>query len=256
MRYLKSYKIFESVLGKKELVEKIKYLSNYVHNYMKDVNKFTTSNLNFAFGYDTELEIIQIFEASNELSEESPDGFITAVANEFITWGKYINRINIRNKRNEFQLKAFEFDEDYEDYTDEYKKNNSIKLYDQKVRNSLYVYISETIEKMISGTIWDIPSKDFLFTDEDLEFIIHCFKTDYDIPDDWNGVPRVENRDTKWEKKRGTIVTIPSIQGDTLSRKIIKNDSDFMYRLQSYFDGALIISRYDCYKIYIPFYKP
>ena len=245
MRYLKTYKLFESILTKRELVTKIKYLSNYTHNYMKDVNKFTSSNLNFSFSYDTELEIIQIFEAANELSEESPDGFITSVANEFIAWGD--SRLIHINPRY-----TFKFDEEYENYDDEYKKNNSRELYDQRVRNSLHVYVGKTIEKMISGTIWDIPSEDKLITEEDINFINDCLESDYDTHYENENI-KIVNRSGN---KRGLIIKIPKITGSNNFRISITNDSDFMYRLQSYFNGAIIITGYyDYYKIYLPFYK-
>ena len=251
MRHLKTYKIFESVLSKRELVNKIKYLSDYLHNYMKDVNKFTGSNLNFSFGYDTELEIRQIFDVTEDLNENSPDGFITSIANEFITWSNY--KFGGLND----ELKTFQLDENYETYDDEYKKSNSRILYEQRVHHLLYIYVGQTIKKMISGTTWDIPSEDKKLTEEDMNFIFDSLSSDYDITSDYNMEGfKVTDRNTKWKEKRGLIIRLPMIGSDRWHGVVISNDSDFMYRLQSYFGGAIIIpGHYEYYKIYLPFCK-
>jgi hypothetical protein len=256
VHYLKSYKIFEAVTTKRELVNKIKYLSNYLHNYLKDVNKFTGSNLNSGFSYDTELEIRQIFDVTENLDENSPDGFITAISNEFITWSNYFIIGKSRDSGLVDELKTFQLDENYENYDDEYKKSNHRKLYDQRVYRLLYIYVGQTIKQMISGTSWDIPNDDKEFTEEDKDFIFDSLRSDYDITSDYNmGGYEVTDRNTKWEEKRGLIIKLPLI-GNRWSSVEITNDSDFMYRLQSYFGGAIIIPRYyEYYKIYLPFYK-
>lgn len=88
MKYLRSYKIFESTLTKNQLVDKIKYLSNYLETYVRDVNKFTTMNLNFNFTYGTILDIRDIFIVANRLDYNSTNGFISAVAQQFIIWSE------------------------------------------------------------------------------------------------------------------------------------------------------------------------
>jgi hypothetical protein len=264
MKHIKTYtlfeseetKIFESVLTKSELVNKIKYLSNYLHNYMKDVNKFTTSNLNFSFSYDTELEIRQIFDVTEDLNENSPDGFITSIANEFITWSNSFIKDYGFNGRLVDELKTFQLDENYETYDDEYKKSNSRKLYDQRFLHLLYFYVGQTIKKMISSTTWDIPNEDKELTEEDMDFIFDSLRSDYDITSDYVGGYKVIDRNTKWKEKRGLIIRLPMIGSDRWHGVVISNDSDFMYRLQSYFGGAIIIpGHYEYYKIYLPFYK-
>ena len=57
MIYIKSWQLYESLLTKNELVDKIKYFSQYLGVYLNDVNKFTTSNLNLNFNYGTILNI-------------------------------------------------------------------------------------------------------------------------------------------------------------------------------------------------------
>jgi hypothetical protein len=110
---------------------------------------------------------------------------------------------------------------------------------------------------MISGTTWDIPSEDKKLTEEDMNFIFDSLSSDYDITSDYNieGV-KVTDRNTNWKKKRGLIIKIPMIGSDRWHGVVINNDSDFMYRLQSYFGGAIIIPGfYEYYKIYLPFCK-
>ena len=71
MKYLDSFKIFESSITKNELVDKIKYLSHYLETYVRDVNKFTTNNLNLSFSYNTILDIKNIFIVANRLDYNS-----------------------------------------------------------------------------------------------------------------------------------------------------------------------------------------
>lgn len=248
MKYLKQYKLFETVLTKAELVDKIRYYSTYVHNYMEDVNKFTGHNLNFSFHY-TYLEIRQIFEAAEMLDVESPDGFITAVCNEFIGWSEYFTDRS-RWSKHEENLKSFIFDDNYETYDDLYKTNNRHTLYQQSTNQLLYVYVGRIIEQMISGTIWDIPDKRKSFTEEDKNFILDSL-LDYDV--DANYIKNASSRFETINCENGTVVKFPCIN----NRVRLEYDSDFMYRLQSYFNGALILDRgyySENYKIYLPFY--
>jgi len=283
MKYLKTYKLFESLdipeppineptITKSELVDKIRWYSNYVHQYMKDVNKFTTSNLNFSFSYDTELTISQIFDAADMLHHDSPDGFITAVCNEFITWSNYFMRNHSRSFKE--QLGAFNIDEEYENYTDEYKKENRSKLYKQEINWLIYAATGRDIKEMIEGTIWDIPVKK-KFSDEDNEFIVDCIVSDLcDINDEYikpiSDTMRLYHDDSLktfkfgWmSTKRGIIFKIPSLPSFTSiytqpDRAGLSYDSDFINRLQSYFSGALILDRgaySNSIRIYLPFYE-
>ena len=252
MKHLKTYKLYESLITKSELVNKIKYLSTYLHNYMNDINKFTGSNLNFSFTYDTELTISEIFKVTSELDVNSSDGFITSVANEFITWSDYFTK----DRRLVDELKTFQLDEDYETYDDLHKINNKRKLYDQRVYWLLYLYVGQTIKQLISGTIWDIPSEKKEFTDEDKEFILDSLQVDYDEVDEDYIKLYDDVKITSCYKERGLLIKLPLIGGSRWSGVQINNDSDFMYRLQSYFNGAIIIPTYnDYYKIYLPFHK-
>jgi hypothetical protein len=85
-------KIFESAITKNELIDKIKYFSQYLKTYLNDVNKFTTSNLNLQFSYDTILDITEILKLGGGLNYDSPDGLITAVAQQFIIWSEYFTK--------------------------------------------------------------------------------------------------------------------------------------------------------------------
>jgi len=79
MKYLDSFKIFESSITKNELVDKIKYLSHYLETYVRDVNKFTTSNLNLSFSYNTILDIKNIFIVANRLDYNSTNGSMLTI---------------------------------------------------------------------------------------------------------------------------------------------------------------------------------
>ena len=247
MKYLKKYKLFESAITKSELVNKIKYLSTYLNKYIDDINRLTDSNLNLSFSYDTELTINEIFKVASELDVNSPDGFITAVVNEFITWSNWF--LKYRDLTD--ALKTFQLDENYENYDDEYKTTNKRELYRQRAYWLLYLYVGQTIKQLISGTIWDIPSEKEELTDEDKDFILDSIISEYDV--DWTTHDAFVK--LKSYNKRGLQIRIPLI-GDRWNPVKINNDSDFMYRLQSYFNGAIIIPNYnDYYKIYLPFYK-
>lgn len=258
MKYLKGYKLYESTITKSELVDKIKWYSEYLHQYMKDVNKFTTSNLNLAFSYDTELNISQIFDTTDKLEHNSPDGFITAISNEFITWSDYIIRGNYKliDKLNTFQINT-----DYNEYTDEYKAENKY-LYKQENYTLIYIAVGHKIKQLISGTIWDIPDKK-KFTDDDNEFIIDSIISDLEVDDEYlkpisdtmklyhdeQNVFKFRYRSTK----RGIIFKIPNIR-----RQVVSYGSDFTNRLQYYFSGALILDGGvygNDIRIYLPFYE-
>ena len=124
MKYLKPYRMFESTLSKNELVDKIKYLSHYLETYVRDVNKFTRSNLNLSFSYDTLLTIREIFDVANKLDYNSSDGFITAVAQQFIIWSEHFTESKWHGDRFKQSLQSFEFDDNYLNYTDDFKKEN------------------------------------------------------------------------------------------------------------------------------------
>jgi hypothetical protein len=236
---------------------------------MKDVNKYTTSNLNFGFSFNTELEINQIFSVTNELNDDSSDGLITAIANEFITWSKYFteNRWGYRKediiRRGMFHELLPEsniyFFTDYDNYTDEYKTKNKYVLYTQELNHDLYVYVGLTIQRLISGTIWDIPGKK-QFTDIDKDFILDSLRSDYDLDESYilkasAMIDSYKLIQRKVSQNRGISIRLPLI-GERWKHIVIDNNSDFMYRLQSYFNGAILIpSYYDYYKIYLPFYK-
>ncbi len=257
MKYLKKYSLFESLNSKSNIVDKVKWYSNYLHQYMKDVNKFTTSNLNFGFSYNTELRIDQIFETAGFLNHDSTDGFIRAVCNEFITWSDYMLRTNWNLKDKSL---TFQIDTEYENYTDEYKIENTSKLYRQNNYFPLYLAVGRDIKELISGTIWDIPTDKKEFTDEDNDFIIESLLMDFDVDDDYfepiSGNRRLYNGfDFKFAYKtndRGVLIKIPKPK-----KEVISYDSDFIERLQSYFGGVLILegsSYHSTVKLYLPFY--
>jgi len=251
-RVSKETKVFESSsISKAHLVLRIKWYSNHLHQYMKDVNKYTKSNLNFSFSYDTELTISQIFEAADQLQHDSPDGFITAVCNEFITWSEYmINQYG----RVASDLPEYRIDKGYENFTDEYKEEHKNELYRQQQSYwMVYAATGRDLKESIDGTIWDIPLKK-TFTDKDNEFIIDSLITDFDVEDDY--ISKISQATHYRRNKRGVIVKLPHIS--PLRTTGITYDSDLIHRLQSYFNGVLILDR-GAYgsdiRIYIPFYK-
>ena len=255
MKHLKPYKVFESTgISKAHLVDRIRWYSNNLHQYMKDVNKYTTSNLNFSL----------IFEAADMLHHDSPDGFITAICNEFIIWSEYmINQNGVAS-----DLFDYRIDKGYEHFTDEYKQEHKHELYRQPACWLVYAATGRDLKESIAGTIWDIPLKK-TFTDEDNEFIIDSILSDLEIDDNYlkpatrqDGTIRLyKDAGTTYKfryrsVKRGIIFKIPQIK--SLQRIGITYDCDFINRLQSYFSGALILDR-GVYSsdiiIYLPFYK-
>lgn len=248
-------KVFESVITKNELVDKIKYFSQYLETYLNDVNKFTTSNLNLQFSYGTILYISEILKLGGSLNYDSPDGLITAVAQQFIIWSEYFTKnygISFKNK-----LKLFKLDDNYLIFTDGYKQSNKSRLYQQEYNHLLYGYVGETIRYLITGTIWDIPeSKEF--TDEDKDFILDCLSSDYDnISSEYiSKASDMIDKSKTLDNSRGYIIRIPLIGNDVK----IDYDDDFIHRLCSYFGGVLILkSGYSLnqayYKLCLPFYK-
>jgi hypothetical protein len=262
MRHLKSYKLFESSITKNELVDKIKYLSHYLHTYVKDVNKFTTNNLNLRFSYDTVLDMIRIFEVADLLDYDSTDGFITAVAQQFIIWSEYFTESKWHGKRFKEELESFKFDDNYLNYTDDFKQEHKWVLYKQEYNHFLYGYVGQTIKQLISGTIWDITEKKD-FTDEDKQFILDCLYSDYDVDDNYikRASDLIDVSKTSSDNEKGYIIRIPII-GDIWKNPVslgTKSDynTDFINRLQSYFGAVFILEGKwrEYYKLCLPFYK-
>lgn len=240
MRYITSYKIYESKITKTELVDKIKWYSNWVERYIKDYNKFTSSNINFTFSYDTALTIREIFDVTQKLNDDSSDGFIRAVANEFITWSEYFTESKWPTYKLQ-NLKEFSFEYNYENYTDDFKIQHKWEFYNSDYREMVYAFVGQEIKQLISGTIWDIPLKK-KFTKEDEEFLLDAIISDLDVNPGWiKGITK--NGMNIMEHNKCPITGLPVR---------LDYDSDFMSRLNSYFGGVLIVSTY---KILFPFYK-
>lgn len=267
MRYINSYKLFESTITKSYLVDKIKYLSNWLETYMMDTNKYVDSNLNFGFSYDTELTISEIFQTVKKLDHESPDGFITAICNEFIKWSRFFTKnsskyddvISTGNLHNLLPDPIFLTNYDnYDDGFYGYKATNKGSLYKQELRNALYVYVGERIKQMISGTVWDIPLKKE-FTDDDREFVLDCLLSESEYYSDIDNIVN-SSLCVKTKARNGGVilkllVNDPNTYQKELTR-LLNYDSDFMWRLQSYFGGVLsVISNYRSYCLYLPFHN-
>jgi hypothetical protein len=261
MIYIKSWKLYESSISKKELVDKIKYFSQYLETYLNDVNKFTTSSLNLTFSYGTILNITEIFQVAQKLNYDSVDGFIAVVAQQFIIWSEYFTKNDWNGQRFKEKLKSFKFDEEYLNRTDEYKQSNRWELYKQEYNHLLYVYIGETIKQLISGNILDIPElKEF--TDKDREFILDSLVSDYDdITTDYIRMASnmIEISQKTLDNSNGYTIRLPLI-GNVWNHVKIDYDDDFINRLQSYFSGVLILKdsyslNQAYYKLYLPFYK-
>ena len=257
MKYLKPYRMFESTLSKNDLVDKIKYLSHYLETYVRDVNKFTTSNLNLSCSYDTVLDIREIFDVANKLDYNSSDGFITAVAQQFIIWSEFFTEQKWHGARFKQSLQSFEFDDNYLNYTDDFKKENRGKLYKQKYNDMLYGYVGQTIKHLISGTIWDIPEKKE-FTDDDKEFILDCLHSEYeDVTTEYiKKASEMIDVSKTLNHSEGYIIRIP-VFGDRWSPIKIDYNSDLFRLLDSYFGGVFILSgRWgENYIFCLPFYK-
>ncbi len=249
--------MFESTLSKNELVDKIKYLSHYLETYVRDVNKFTRSNLNLYFSYDTLLTIREIFDVANKLDYNSSDGFITAVAQQFIIWSEYFTEQKWHGDRFKQKLESFVFDDNYLNYTDDFKKENRGKLYKQEYNHLLYGYVGQTIKNLISGTIWDIPEKQE-FTDYDKEFIIDCLYSEYeDVTNEYiEMASQIIDVSKTLDHSKGYILRIP-IFGDRWNYVKITYDSDLFRRFESYFGGVFILEGKwgEFYKFCLPFYK-
>lgn len=258
MKHLKRYKLFESTLSKSHLVDRIKWYSNYLHQYMKDVNKYTTSNLNFGFSY-SKLEIRQIFEAAEKLNHNSADGFITSVCNEFITWSDHMIKSHGRIGE---ELIDYRIDKGYENFTDEYKEEHRHELYGrQQTYWMVYAAVGRDIKNSISGTIWDIPQKK-KFNEEDRLFILDSLESDYDtIPltsayADADYINKCDEYIKSTEQCNNAGVSVV-IRLPVMSGVKMDYDSEFINRLQSYFSGVLILngSNYSDYRLYLPFYQ-
>ncbi len=130
----------------------------------------------------------------------------------------------------------------------------------------LYFYIGQTIKQLISNTTWDIPEKK-KFNSEDRDFILDTLEFDYVDYVDSNYIEIVSNFIDKTNSggKDYITITFPAIRGfdpnplamdGSKYNIVIDYDSDFMYRIQYHFSGAIIKSdRYsDFVRIYLPFY--
>lgn len=256
MKYLDSFKLFESNITSNELVDKIKYLSHYLETYVRDINKFTTNNLYLSFSYDTILGMNDIFRVSEKLNYNSPSLFITAIAQQFIIWSEFFTENQWHGRRFKEKLESFIFDDNYLNYTDDYKSKNKWKLYDQEYNNLLYGYVGQTIKGLISGTIWDIPEKKE-FTDDDKDFIIDCIYSEYeDVTNDYiNLASEMIEKSKILDHSKGYIFRIP-LFGNRYNSVKINYDSDLIKRLQSYFGAVFILNNYgEYYKFCLPFYK-
>lgn len=256
MNYIKPWKLWESTISKVELVDKIKYYSNWVRNYVKDVNKFTTNNLNLRFSYDTVLDMTEIFEVADALDYDSTDSFISAIAEQFIIWSEYFTKNKWHGRRFRENLEKFQFDYNYENYNDEYKITHKWELYHQEYNYMVYGYVGQKIKELISGTIWDIPEKK-QFTNEDKEFIIDCLITEYDVDENYTKLASdMIDASIIGPYKAGIEIKIPII-GDMWNHKKLTYESEFILRLQSYFSAVFLLEGKwgNYYKISLPFYK-
>jgi hypothetical protein len=257
MKYLDSFKIFESSITKNELVDKIKYLSHYLETYVRDVNKFTTNNLNLSFSYNTILDIKTIFIVANRLDYNSTNVSITAVAQQFIIWSEYFTEAKWHGNSFKKELESFKFDDNYLNYTDDFKKEHKWKLYKQEYNRLLYGYVGQTIKNLISGTIWDIPETRE-FTEDDKEFIIDCLYSEYeDVTSDYlNLASKMIDVSKTEDHSKGYILRIP-IFGDRWNYIRINYNNDLIRRFESYFGAVFILEgKYgEFYKLCLPFYK-
>jgi len=259
MKYLRPYKIFESTITKNQLVDKIKYLSNYLETYMRDVNKFTTSNLNFSFSYGTILDIRDIFIVANRLDYNSTNGFISAVAQQFIIWSEYFTEQKWHGKRFKENLESFKFNDEYLNYSDDFKKVHRWELYKQEYNNMLYGYVGQTIKSLISGTIWDIPESEE-FTEDDKEFVLDCIYSEYEDVSSEYITKASEIIDSSTVNSIGVqkcyILRVP-IFGDRWNYKKIDYNSDFVWLLESHFGAVFILENKwaEFYRFCLPFYK-
>jgi len=259
MKYLRSYKIFESTLTKNQLVDKIKYLSHYLETYLRDVNKFTTNNLNFSFSYGGILDIKDIFIVANILDYNSTNGFISAVAQEFIIWSEYFTEARWHGNSFKKRLESFKFDDNYLNYTDEHKKENRWELYKQEYQHLLEGYIGQTIKNLISGTIWDIPEKEE-FTEDDKELVLDCIYSEYENASNgyMNKASDMIDKSKTLDHSRGYILRIPVfLFEDEWNYMRIDYNSDFFRLLESHFGGVFILEGKwrESYKFCLPFYK-
>lgn len=257
MKYLDSFRLFESNITSNELVDKIKYLSHYIETYVRDINKFTTNNLNLSFNYNTILGIDDIFRVSEKLDYNSSSLFIAAVAQQFIIWSEFFTENQWHGNRFKQKLESFIFDDNYLNYTDDYKSKNKWKLYHQEYNNLLYGYVGQTIKELISGTIWDIVEKKE-FTDDDKDFIIDWIYSEYeDVTNDYLIlVSEMIEMSKILDHSKGYILKIPLL-GNRYNHVKINYDSDLFQGFQSYFGAVFILDNNygEYYKFCLPFYK-
>lgn len=247
MKHIKSYKVFESnSISKSELVNKIKYYSNWLNTYINDYNKYTTSEINLGFTYGN-LPIYNLFRLTQNLKINSEDGLIKAIVNEFLLWMNFIEK-GWRKKEYEDFNKILT---DYDEYTDEYKEINRIKIYNSDLKEKIYIYITRTIYLMTLGTIWEIPKEKEKFSEYDKQVIINSLLSDYDdyIDDDY--MNKLSNLDIRINNS-GLLILLPKLDHIKLNY-----DSDFISRLQDHFGGVLIKDHTGRLfsTIILPFYK-
>jgi len=218
MRYLKRYKVFESVgLSKSELIQDIDTLSKNLYNHIVDYNIKTRMNHNLHFSY-ANVETIKLMGfvtdsiiQSYRLNINSPDGLIRCICDE---WIKIKNRFERQLYRNGEEV---------------YPGTNQ-----QAVLWKEYYKVGSQIEEMISGTRWDIPESKVL-KDDDIDFITDSILSEYDSYRDFS----VENY---WD---GVKVKITLVDNDILSTYVSITkiyESDFIKRLDSYFGGLMILN--------------
>jgi len=258
VKHLKPYKIFEGVQSKSEIIDKLKYYSNYLYTLLKDSNKLTRSGINLEFSYGTFLKMKEIFEFIDELEYSSKDGDITFICNEYVNWSNYFleGRNSYRYRK---ELEKFIFNYDYLNYTDVYKKENRFKLYTQEYIHLSYIYVGQEVKKMITGTIWEIPNK-IKFNETDKDFILDALQADFEDLDEeyMSKASKIINTTSIASyESNSVIIKIPSFEKPWMKRKLTKN-TDFMKRLGSYFDCAILLPSYNhegYHQILLPFYN-
>lgn len=229
----------KKIISKDELVGKLILYSNYLEKYIRDYNKYTNSNINFSFSY-YHLELNNIFLTTSMLNNDSSDGLIRALCNEFIKIGEYF----LYNYRRNYS--SFNFNYDYINYNDEYKESNKRELYNQDgILSNIYFYIGNVIKEIVVGSIFE-PVEITEFTENDKEIVINCI------------INEVNNSEIiiKFDKYKCLHINFrqPQPPNNKFS-DIYSYDSDFIERLQYYFKGAVIIKNYTGNIIYLPFKK-
>lgn len=254
MKHLKPYKIFESNLSKHQIVDKLKWFSNYLDTYIKDLNKISgTYYLSVKYNG---LTLMELFNCCSELNYESHDSTITAISNEFIKIGEYIEdeALDILDKD---EFNKFTIDYNYLEYSDEYKKENQRTIYfklhgnSQKTLFLNYILVGREVLKSINGTKWEAPDIKII-NDDDYEFILDCIISDYeDVSEEY--IHNFYDNIIKVNSNTGMILKFkrPNEKKEA--------DNDFIWRLNSYFNGVLLKEAFaysdNFIFLYLPFYS-